>query len=143
MHMHFSVQYKHYEAAGVSRQIDIIELLSAVSRIESLSPIPYLHPSRDMANSRYEYVKAFEQTTILLPNTYIVVRIDGRGFHKFSNEYNFMKPNDRRALDLMNAAAVAVMRDLPDISFAYGISDEFSFLFDRSCKLFDRRERPY
>jgi hypothetical protein len=31
---------------------------------------------------RYEYVKDFERDEILLPNTWIVVRIDGRGFHK-------------------------------------------------------------
>ncbi|KAF4635013.1 hypothetical protein G7Y89_g3083 [Cudoniella acicularis] len=78
-----------------------------------------------MANSKYEYVKAFEQPDILLPNTWIVVRIDGRGFHKFSAKYAFEKPNDRRALDLMNAAAKAVMTELPDIVIAYGISDEY------------------
>lgn len=31
---------------------------------------------------RFEYVKSFEQPDVLLPNTWIVVRIDGRGFHK-------------------------------------------------------------
>ena len=35
-----------------------------------------------MANSKYEYVKAFEQCPILLPNTYIIIRVDGRGFRK-------------------------------------------------------------
>ena len=35
-----------------------------------------------MAKSKYEYVKAFEQCTMLLPNTYMIVRLDGRGFHK-------------------------------------------------------------
>ncbi|KAG9235447.1 tRNAHis guanylyltransferas-like protein Thg1 [Amylocarpus encephaloides] len=92
-----------------------------------------------MANSMYEYVKAFEQPDVLLPNTWIVVRIDGRGFHKFSAKYAFEKPNDRRALDLMNAAAKAVLADLPDIVIAYGISDEYSFVFHRSCALFERR----
>ena len=33
-----------------------------------------------MANSKYEYVKAFELSDNLLPHTWIVVRIDGRGF---------------------------------------------------------------
>jgi len=92
-----------------------------------------------MANSKYEYVKAFEQPDLLLPNTWIVVRIDGRGFHKFSNKYAFEKPNDRRALDLMNAAAKAVLTELPDIVIAYGISDEYSFVFHKSCALFERR----
>ncbi|KAI9744439.1 MAG: tRNA-His guanylyltransferase [Claussenomyces sp. TS43310] len=92
-----------------------------------------------MANSKYEYVKSFEQNDLLLPNTWIVVRIDGRGFHKFSDKYCFEKPNDRRALDLMNAAAKAVMNDLPDIVVAYGISDEYSFVLHRTCSLFERR----
>ncbi|CAL3972235.1 unnamed protein product [Diplocarpon coronariae] len=92
-----------------------------------------------MANSKYEYVKAFEQPDSLIPNTWIVVRIDGRGFHKFSDRYAFEKPNDRRALDLMNAAAMAVMNEMPDIVIAYGVSDEYSFVFHRSSTLFERR----
>ncbi|KAL4880149.1 Thg1 C terminal domain-containing protein [Aspergillus karnatakaensis] len=92
-----------------------------------------------MANSKYEYVKAFEQPDILLPNTWIVVRIDGRGFHKLSDRYCFKKPNDRRALDLMNAAAVEVLKDLPELAIAYGVSDEYSFVFHPSCELFERR----
>ncbi|EER38138.1 tRNA(His) guanylyltransferase [Histoplasma capsulatum H143] len=78
-----------------------------------------------MANSKYEYVKTFEQDDSLLPNTWIVVRIDGRGFHRFSDRYKFQKPNDERALNLMNTAACAVMRDLPDLIIAYGVSDEY------------------
>ncbi|KAL6713868.1 tRNA-His guanylyltransferase [Lecanora helva] len=78
-----------------------------------------------MANSKYEYVKAFEQHTSLLPKTYIVVRVDGRGFHKLSAKYGFEKPNDIRALNLMNAAATAVFAETPEIKFAYGSSDEF------------------
>ncbi|KAL2001265.1 hypothetical protein VTN02DRAFT_1972 [Thermoascus thermophilus] len=92
-----------------------------------------------MANSKYEYVKAFEQPDALLPNTWIVIRIDGRGFHKLSDKYHFEKPNDPRALNLMNAAAVEVMKDLPDLSIAYGVSDEYSFVFHPSCQLFERR----
>ena len=78
-----------------------------------------------MANSKYEYVKDFEQPDIILPNTWIVIRIDGRGFHKFSSRYSFDKPNDRRALDLMNYAAKALMTELPDVILGYGVSDEY------------------
>ncbi|KAJ5292043.1 hypothetical protein N7478_001294 [Penicillium angulare] len=92
-----------------------------------------------MANSKFEYVKDFEQPDLLLPNTWIVVRIDGRGFHKLSDHYAFEKPNDRRALDLMNAAAAEVMKDLPDLCIAYGVSDEFSFVFHPNSQLFERR----
>ncbi|KAI9892980.1 MAG: tRNA-His guanylyltransferase [Vezdaea aestivalis] len=93
-----------------------------------------------MANSQFEYVKAFEADDSLLPNCWIVVRIDGRGFHKFSAKYNFEKPNDRKALDLMNAAATKLVTEIPDVCIAYGVSDEYSFIFHKSSKLFDRRQ---
>ena len=41
-----------------------------------------------MANSKYEYVKDFEGADKLLPATYIVVRIDGRGFHKYTIRFS-------------------------------------------------------
>ena len=44
---------------------------------------------------------------------------------RLTAKYNFEKPNDRRALDLMNAAAAGVMKELPDLVMGYGISDEF------------------
>ncbi|KAI1103584.1 tRNA guanylyltransferase [Jackrogersella minutella] len=92
-----------------------------------------------MANSRFGYVKQFEQTDNLLPNTWMVVRLDGRGFTKLCAKYNFEKPNDRRALDLMNAAAKAVVSEIHDITIAYGVSDEYSFVFHKTCTLFERR----
>ena len=39
-----------------------------------------------MAKSKFEYVRGMEQEDKLLPNTWIVVRIDGKGFHKFSGK---------------------------------------------------------
>ncbi|KAK6344847.1 tRNA-His guanylyltransferase [Orbilia javanica] len=97
-----------------------------------------------MANSKFEYVRHFEltNTTHLLPNTYIIIRIDGRSFHRFSTLQSFTKPNDARALSLMNAAAVSVFHDLGGevVSIAYGVSDEFSFVLRKECNLFDRRE---
>lgn len=44
---------------------------------------------------------------------------------RFSDKYGFEKPNDRRGIDLMNAAAKAVLKELPDVVIAYGISDEY------------------
>ncbi|EXV01943.1 tRNAHis guanylyltransferase family protein [Metarhizium robertsii] len=92
-----------------------------------------------MANSKFEYVRNFEQPDPLLPNTWIVVRIDGRAFTKMCAKYKFQKPNDRRALDLMNVAAMAVVTDIPEIIIAYGVSDEYSFVLHKSCDLFERR----
>ena len=54
-------------------------------------------------------------------------------------KYGFEKPNDRRALDLMNAAARAVVSALPDVTVAYGVSDEYSFVFHKASGLFERR----
>lgn len=92
-----------------------------------------------MANSEWGYVRDFEIQDALPPSNWIVVRIDGRGFSKMTKKYSFIKPNDRRALDLMNAAAVEVVRSFVDIVIAYGQSDEYSFIFHESTQLFDRR----
>ena len=58
-----------------------------------------------MACSKYEYVKKFENSQILLQNTYLVVRLDGKGFSKFTDTHHFIKPTDKRGLDLMNRCA--------------------------------------
>ncbi|XP_054713494.1 probable tRNA(His) guanylyltransferase [Uloborus diversus] len=92
-----------------------------------------------MAKSAFEYVKTFECSDQILPNTWIVVRIDGKNFHKFSDSHKFKKPNDKRCLDLMNKSAVTVMNDIKDIIMSYGQSDEYSFIFERSTKLYKRR----
>src|SRR5690349_17038928 len=68
----------------------------------------------------------------------MVVRIDGKNFHKFSDSHNFEKPNDLRGLNLMNHAASCVMKEFDEIILAYGQSDEYSFVFHRSAKVFNR-----
>mmetsp|Transcript_11392 Transcript_11392/g.41694 ORF Transcript_11392/g.41694 Transcript_11392/m.41694 type:complete len:262 (+) Transcript_11392:83-868(+) len=92
-----------------------------------------------MAKSKYEYVKSFEQDDRLLPECWIVVRIDGRGFHKFADAHKYAKPNDMRGLQLMNRCAANVMEQHSDIVVAFGESDEFSFVLRRSTALFQRR----
>lgn len=93
-----------------------------------------------MAKSRFEYVKQFERENYLLPDTYIVIRVDGKGFHKFSEHYKFEKPNDLRALQVMNRAARTLVDAYSDIIMAYGDSDEYLFLLRKQCVLFERRE---
>ncbi|SPP90016.1 probable tRNA(His) guanylyltransferase [Drosophila guanche] len=94
---------------------------------------------RKMACSRYEYVKTYEQDDTILPNVWIVIRIDGKKFHKFSKTHNFEKPNDENALNVMNAAATAVMQEFPDVVLAFGQSDEYSFVFRKETAAFKRR----
>lgn len=93
-----------------------------------------------MAGSKYAYVKAFEQPDSLLPNTFLLCRVDGHAFHRFTSLHDFQKPNDERGLRLMDAAAKAVMEEFPDIVLAFGESDECSFLLRRSTSLYTRRE---
>ncbi|CAH1105468.1 unnamed protein product [Psylliodes chrysocephalus] len=93
-----------------------------------------------MAKSKFEYVKQYETEEKLLPNCWIVVRIDGKGFHKFSCKHTFTKPNDTRALHLMNKAAATVMQEYKDIVLSYGVSDEYSFILRKETALYNRRK---
>ncbi|KAI8834297.1 tRNAHis guanylyltransferase-domain-containing protein [Chytridium lagenaria] len=93
-----------------------------------------------MAKSKYEYVKGFEYHSVCLPSTYIVVRIDGHSFHRFTATHNFEKPNDIRGLNLANHAARLVVQETNDIILAYGQSDEYSFVLDKRSTYFKRRE---
>lgn len=92
-----------------------------------------------MANSKYAYVRSFELPDNILPGTYMIVRLDGHSFHKFSTDHGFTKPNDETALRLMDAAAIQIMQAYPEVTMAFGESDEFSFLLRKSCNLFNRR----
>uniref|UniRef100_A0A182V9Q5 Probable tRNA(His) guanylyltransferase n=2 Tax=Anopheles merus TaxID=30066 RepID=A0A182V9Q5_ANOME len=92
-----------------------------------------------MALSRFEYVKQFEQEEKLLPNSWIVVRIDGKGFHRFCNVHSFSKPNDLDALQLMNLAGMTVLQEFNEIAIGYGQSDEYSFVFRREASVYQRR----
>uniref|UniRef100_A0A8D8WDC1 Probable tRNA(His) guanylyltransferase n=1 Tax=Cacopsylla melanoneura TaxID=428564 RepID=A0A8D8WDC1_9HEMI len=107
-------------------------------QVEFLS-LRSLFSSSTMAKSKFEYVREFESHDICLPNCFIVVRVDGKGFHKFTEAHGFEKPNDREGLLLMSKAAARVMEEFNDISCAYGQSDEFSFVFNRDTNVYKRR----
>ena len=97
-----------------------------------------------MANTRFAYVREYESADMLLPGCFLVIRLDGKGFHRFAEDYGFEKPNDRRALNLMNAAAKRTMENetlKEHVLLAFGESDEYSFLIGSSSKLFNRRNR--
>lgn len=96
--------------------------------------------STAMAKSKYEYVRTFELEDKCLQNCWIVVRLDGRSFHRFTSAHKFEKPNDKRALELMNRSAAAVMEEFRDVSLAYGQSDEYSFILRKNTDLYNRRQ---
>jgi len=63
-----------------------------------------------------------------------------RCFHKFTQEHNYQKPNDERALKLMSKCAFRCMEEFPECCFAYGESDEYSFVMRPDAKVFSRRK---
>ncbi|KAL8189424.1 hypothetical protein R6Q57_028990 [Mikania cordata] len=94
---------------------------------------------QNVNNIKHEFVKLFQSENKLLPFTWIVIRIDGSHFHRFSEVQGFEKPNDEQALKLMNSCAVAVLEEFNDIVFAYGVSDEYSFVMKKNTQLYQRR----
>ena len=111
----------------------------SIKKSRLFRPLKHFGTSK-MAKSKFEYVRQFESEEYLLPNCWIVVRIDGKSFHKFSKKHDFRKPNDSRALGLMNKAASVVMEEYKDILIAYGQSDEYSFVFRKDSMLYNRRK---
>lgn len=76
-------------------------LINALKTVDALKPNVfhsikrYFNKSKVMANSRFDYVRDFESDDRLIPNCWIVVRIDGRAYHKFTKKHDFDKPNDK------------------------------------------------
>ncbi|GAB2215880.1 hypothetical protein Drorol1_Dr00023639 [Drosera rotundifolia] len=85
------------------------------------------------------FLRSFEFENKLLPSTWIVVRVDGHHFHNFSDSHEFEKPNDKQALKLMNVCAVAVLLKIEDVIFAYGQSDEYSFILKKDTRFYQRK----
>ena len=87
-----------------------------------------------------KYEKSLDQ--VILDDMYLVARLDGRGFSKFTKKQNFEKPFDVNFRDLM----VKTTRDLMEISgfriiYAYTESDEISLLFHPKENSFGRKTR--
>ncbi len=72
----------------------------------------------------------------VLPGSWTVIRVDGRGFSRFT-EQRFEKPFDSRFSDLMVTGAQALLTELCG-RYAYTESDEISVLFDPGFDLFGR-----
>ena len=63
----------------------------------------------------------------LLPNSYVIVMIDGRSFSKLIKN-KFEKPFDNHFIDMMNETAKYVCENVQGCKFAYVQSDEISFV---------------
>jgi tRNA(His) 5'-end guanylyltransferase len=63
---------------------------------------------------------------VLPRRAYVIVRIDGRGFHTFTKTME--RPYSRPLADALDCAAIALCQEMIGCRFAYGQSDEYSFL---------------
>ena len=80
----------------------------------------------------------------ILPEMYIVARLDGRSFTRLTKEIcQFEAPFDERFRDMMLETAESLMTCGFRVVYAYTESDEISLLFDRDEQLFGRKLRKY
>src|SRR5580704_10683790 len=64
---------------------------------------------------------------LVLPRrSYVIIRIDGRGFHTFTKQLE--RPYSRLLADALDKAALSLCQEMIGCRFAYGQSDEYSFL---------------
>ncbi|PWA94480.1 tRNAHis guanylyltransferase [Artemisia annua] len=74
-------------------------------------------------------------------NRWIVIRVDGCSFSRFTEVHEFEKPTDEQALTLMNSCAMAVFKEFKGIVYGYGASDEYSFVLEKNTELYQREGR--
>jgi tRNA(His) guanylyltransferase len=90
------------------------------------------------SNDFEERMRSFEyfHSLRLLPETWTVIRVDGRSFTKFTAS-GFERPFDLRFRDAMVKAAQALLKEMHGV-YAYTESDEISILFPPDWDFFDR-----
>ena len=91
-------------------------------------------------------MRVYEQSLdqVILPETYMVARLDGRGFTRLTKEIcKFEAPFDERFRDLMIKTVEALMDCGFRISYGFTESDEISLLFVPGDETFGRKVRKY
>ena len=84
------------------------------------------------------------QDRCVLPNMYIVARIDGRSFTRLTKEvHKFKAPFDERFRDLMVETTKHLMACGFNIIYGFTESDEISLLFDYNETAFSRKTRKF
>src|SRR5690349_12772773 len=80
----------------------------------------------------------------VLPQVYMVARIDGRSFTRLTKEvHKFEAPFDVRMRDMMAETTKHLMTCGFNVVFGYTQSDEISLLFHPEVNAFDRKLRKY
>lgn len=92
----------------------------------------------ELDNKMRIYEKSHD--VIIMPGIYIVARIDGRTFSKFTKDME--KPFDENFNITMDEAIEYIMtKESLDITYGYHQSDEISLLFRKDTQIFNRKER--
>jgi tRNA(His) guanylyltransferase len=91
--------------------------------------------NRDTFEQRMRALEYFHSLRVL-PGAWVVLRVDGRGFSRFT-EAHYEKPFDPAFHALMLQTARTLLEELQGV-YAYTESDEISVLFRPEWKLFDR-----
>lgn len=80
----------------------------------------------------------------VLPESFFVVRLDGRGFTKLTKKkHPFEAPFDERFRDMMVETTLHLMKSGFKVIYGFTESDEISLLFDINENLFGRKHRKY
>lgn len=91
-------------------------------------------------------MRIYEQSLdqVLLPETYMVARLDGRGFTRLTKEIcKFEAPFDEKFRDMMIHTVESLMDCGFRVTYAFTESDEISLLFDVTEDAFGRKVRKY
>jgi tRNA(His) guanylyltransferase len=83
------------------------------------------------------YEQAFDQQ--VLSGMFVVARLDGRGFSKLTQQWEFEKPFDPAFRDGMVATTRHLMDCGLQVTLGYTQSDEISLLLHPECTAFGRR----
>lgn len=84
------------------------------------------------------------QDRCVLPNMYIVARIDGRSFTRLTKEvHKFEAPFDEKFRDLMVETVKHLMNCGFNVIYGFTESDEISLLFHLNESAFSRKTRKY
>lgn len=85
-----------------------------------------------------------EPDRCVLPNMYMVARLDGRNFTRLTKEtYRFEAPFDEKFRDLMIETLKHLMNCGFKVIYGFTESDEISLLFDFNENAFSRKHRKY
>ena len=93
-----------------------------------------------------QLMRVYETTNDLavLPNIWMVARIDGRSFTRLTKDVmNYQRPFDQRFRDAMISTVKHLMECGFPVLYGYTQSDEISLLLSYGCDVFGRKLRKY